>query len=708
MNPENAVIQMKGYIEVGNLEFALEVMRSLDEILFSNPEFINAKAILLLSIGQLKDAEDTLIDGLVKYPECSDIYYNLGYIYFENELFVGSAICFAAYCRYAVNSSEDTKSIIDDIENKMKQISKIYIVFNNFRTATDQDFVLIAEKPFGEDVVFMLLTYILRMWDNRIFYLSDPIQVELHNSLQPELSELMKIIFENIENKDGVHLIRPLMLQSENYIFDTTPYVIQKITDDLSFHQHCSIICNSILLDRIEDADTVDGIGNRFEIIFAPADREVKDVLSYSFFGDYYSTLNKLYNISISKEWSTTSLLISIVIPTRNNVQTLEHTLRTCLYDQGNDFEVVISDNSSLDNNDTLELVQSLNDPRIKYYRPERELLLKESFEFAYCQTKGEFIFSIGSDDGVLHHGLERLRDILKLFPNEDVILWDRLFYIWPDVANGQDDQFVIPNCSYQADHLNAGYINCNDSLQAILNLDVSMYSLPMAYINSGFRRSYIHKIIEKTGKFLDGDSQDIYMGLINYALNERLLYIQYPITVAGMSSNSAGIQTSKMLKSSDAIKEYKEKNSQFATNRIYNTKVFPQRGFSDKWLLFNQFSKICQKNIVPQFNLNRLNWKLVYSSCVESLSATDPSFRERVYEYEISSTALGDEEFEQWFKKNYSDNPDFKGATYLNPIEKQYRRGVQKDGSLILDASLFEVRNVYEACELSNKLFRI
>ncbi|MEK3704948.1 glycosyltransferase family A protein [Paenibacillus sp. FSL R7-0198] len=708
MNPENAVVQMKGYIEAGNLEFALEIMRSLDEIMFSDPEFISAKAILLLSMGQLKDAEDTLIDGLSRYPECSDLYYNLGYIYFENELFVGSAICFAAYCRYADNSSEDIKSIIADIENKMKQISKIYIVFNSFRTATDQDFVLITEKPFGEDIVFMLLTFILRMWDNRIFYLSDPIEVELHDSLQPELSDFMKIIFENIENKDGVHLIRPLMFQSKNNIFDTTPYIIKKITDERSIHQHCSIICNSILLDRIEDVDTVDGIGNRFEIVFAPADREVKDVLSYSFFGDYYNTLNKLYNVSVSKDWSAPSLLISIVIPTRNNAQTLEHTLKTCLYDQGNDFEVVISDNSSLDNDDTLHLIQRLDDPRIKYYRPDRELLLKESFEFAYCQTKGEFIFSIGSDDGVLHHGVERLRNILKYFPNEDVILWDRLLYFWPGVGNGQDDQFVIPTCSYQPEHLEAGYINCNDSLQAILNLEVSMYSLPMGYINSGFRRSYIHKIIEKTGKFLDGDSQDIYMGLINYALNERVLYIKHPITIAGMSSHSAGIQTSKMLKSSDAIREYKEKNNQFATNRIYNTKILPLRGFSDKWLLFNQFAKICQKRIDPKFNLDRLNWKLAYSSCVEALSATDPSLQERINEYEVSSKALGDESFRQWFKETYSGNPDFKGLSYVESIEKRYSRGIQQDSSLVLDASLFEVENIYEACGLFHKLFRI
>ncbi|OPH54545.1 hypothetical protein BC351_31700 [Paenibacillus ferrarius] len=703
MNSENAVAKMKRFIEVGNLEGAFEIMRSLDE--FSDPEFIDAKAILLLAMRQPEDAEDTVIDGLSLYPECADLYYNLGNIYFVRELFVESALCFAAYCRYAADSSEDTKDVIEDIENKMKQISKLYVVFNSFRSAAGQDFIFITEKPFGEDTAFMLLTFILRQLGNQIFYLAEPVEVTVQAS--PDLGEILTVIFENMEDKGGIHLIRPVMLQSETNKFDTIPYIIQKITDEFSPHRHCDVICRSIALDRIEDADTLDGIGNRFEIVFAPTN---EDVLSHGLFGDFYRTLNKLYNINISKDWTNPSLLISIVIPTRNNPETLEHTLKTCLYDQGDDFEVVISDNSSPDNDDTLRLVQKVNDPRIKYYRPERELLLKESFEFAYCKAEGEFVFSIGSDDAVLYHGLETLRNKLNDFPDEDVIFWDRLLYCWPGGNKSQEDQLVIPTCSYQAENVQTGYIDCNDSLQSIMNLTVPMYALPMFYINSGFRRNYIHKIIEKTGKFLDGDSQDIYMGLINYALNDRLLYIMHPITIAGMSSHSAGIQTTKMLQSSDAVMEYKKKNKQFYTNyqRVYNTKVFPLRGFSDKWLLFNQYAKICQKRINPKFNLYGLNWILAYSSCVESLSATDPSFQERVHEYEVSSTALGDKAFTQWFKETYSENPNFKGVTYLNPTEKQYKRGIQKDGSLVLDSSLFGVENVYDACELFNKIFRI
>ncbi|AIW41947.1 hypothetical protein X809_39515 [Paenibacillus polymyxa CR1] len=706
MDSENAVAKMKGFIEAGNLGDALEIMSSLDEGMFSDPEFINAKAILFLAMGQPKEAEDALIDGISKHQECGELYYNLGCVYFDCELFVESALCFAAYCRFAINSSKDTNERVKIIEDKMKRISKLYVVFNSFRSAENRDFIFITEKPFEEDMTFLLLIFILGKWGNRIFYLVESVEVNVQGF--PEISDVMRVVFDNIENKDGIHLIRPVILQSETNKLDTTPYVIQKITDEFSLNRHCDVICRSQVLDSIEDADSVDGIGNRFEIIFSPYDHKMVGVLSYGLFGDFYNTLNRLYNVNVSKDWVASSLLISIVVPTRNNSETLEYTLKTCLYDQGDDFEIVISDNSSPGNDDTLQLVQRLNDPRIKYFRPERELQLKENFEYAYCQAQGEFIFSIGSDDAVLQSGLATLRKILKEFPDEEVIMWDRLLYFWPGGDRGREDQLFIPTTSYRADDVRYGYIDSNAYLQATLDLDISMYLLPMFYINSGFRRSYLQRLIEKTGKFLDGDSQDIYMGLINYALNDQLLYIQHPITIAGMSSNSTGFQTTKMLQSSDAIKDYKEKNKQFATNRIYNTKVFPLLGFSDKWLLFNQFAKICHKKISPKFNLQRLDWKLAYSSCVDSLSATDPSFKERLIEYEVSAATLEDEEFTKWFKETYSENADFKGKFYLNETGKEYYRGVQKSGSLVLDASLFEVENVHAACQLFYKLFSI
>ncbi|MNW26102.1 GalNAc(5)-diNAcBac-PP-undecaprenol beta-1,3-glucosyltransferase [compost metagenome] len=696
--------KIKEFIESGHFSAAMEFLGSLDESMQLDPEFINAKAILLLAMGQTNEAEDVLIDGISKHQECGELYYNLGSIYFDRDLYIESAICFAAFCRYADDLLDDTNAKKEIVENKMKQLSKLYVTFSSFKSASNRDFILVTEKPYGEDMSFLLLVFILSKWGNRIFYLTEPVVVHVDGF--PEMKDVMNVVFNNVEEQDSVQLIRPVLLQSGCEKIDTTPYIIQRLSDEFSAHQHCDVICHSKVLDVIEDADSMDGTGNRFEVIFSPT--HLKSVLSHGFFGDFYTTLNKLYNVNMSKGWQASSLLVSIVIPTRNNARTLEHTLKTCLQDPGNDYEIVISDNSSSDNDDTLLLVNRINDPRIKYFRPERELQLKENFEYAYCQAQGEFIFSLGSDDAVLRSGLDTLRKTLREFPNEEVIVWDRLLYYWPGVDNGREHEFYIPSPSYEANNIKYGYMDTNIYLQAILELKISMFRLPMFYINSGFRRSYLQKLIEKTGKFLDGHSQDIYTGLINFALNDQLLYVQHPITIAGLSSNSTGLQMIKVVQSSATENEYENKIKQFAANRLYNTKVLPQFGFSDQWLLFCQFAKICNKKISPKFKLQRLNWKFVYASCVEALSGADPSFQQRLLDYEAAATALGDEEFTRWFKENYSQNRNFKGTIYPDKFEKQYYRGIQKSGALIIEASLFEVKNVYDACQLYNKLFSI
>lgn len=706
MNIEDIFSKMKMYIETGEIDSAFKLMSTLDDAKFTNSEYTNAKAILLREIGQILAAEKILLEGLVAYPECSDIYYNLGYIYYEKELFVESAICFATYCRLEDSLSEQINESVKDIELMMKEFSKLYVVFESFRKASNQDYVFIGEKSFADDTLFMMLNQILNRFNNRIYYFLEPVEVLVEAF--PELDEVLDIIIENMETSHGTYFIRPIVLQTTTDTFDTTPYILKRIKEGFSPSGHCNVVCLSEFLDKIVERDTVDGLGNQFEIIFAPADHNVKGIVSFSFYGDYNQTLNRLYHIDTSSGWDGHSLTISIVIPTRNSANILEHTLRTCLQDQGKDFEIVISDNSWVGNDDTLLLVQQLNDPRIKYYRPERELTLKENFEYAYCLAQGEFIFSIGSDDAVLHRGLEILREILKRYPDQDVLIWDRLMYMWPGVGQGQDDLLSIPSNQYRPEKVEVKYIESDLFLQAILDLQVSMYYLPMFYINSGFRRRYIGKMIEKSGKFLDGGTQDIYTGLINYALNDQLLHIMHPITVAGMSVQSTGVLANKMLESSTVEDEYIKKNRQIANQRMYATKVLPLKGYSDKWLLFSEYSKICQKNINQKFKLNRLNWKKAYSSCAELLSETDPSFNERIHEFEESAAALGDKAFLKWFKETYSRNPNFKGVTYLNIVEKKYLWGIQNDGSLILDASLFNISNVYEVCNLVYKLYRI
>ena len=54
-----------------------------------------------------------------------------------------------------------------------------------------------------------------------------------------------------------------------------------------------------------------------------------------------------------------------------------------------------------------------------------RSVPLSKSFEYAYIHAKGEYIFALGSDDGLLPWGLSALEEVIEAFPNEEIIQWE-------------------------------------------------------------------------------------------------------------------------------------------------------------------------------------------------------------------------------------------------------------------------------------------
>src|SRR5687767_2195524 len=92
--------------------------------------------------------------------------------------------------------------------------------------------------------------------------------------------------------------------------------------------------------------------------------------------------------------------LISIVIPTRERVETLRSTLRTALNQESQRIEVLVSDNASTDG--TAEFVASIRDPRLRYVNPGQRVSMSDNWDFALRSARGEYVVIIGDDDAVV------------------------------------------------------------------------------------------------------------------------------------------------------------------------------------------------------------------------------------------------------------------------------------------------------------------
>lgn len=387
---------------------------------------------------------------------------------------------------------------------------------------------------------------------------------------------------------------------------------------------------------------------------------------------------------------------------------TLQHTLKTCLNQrwQGN-FEIVISDNSTEDNREVYRFCQTVQDERVKYYKTPRDLRLNRSFEYAFLQTRGEYILSIGSDDALLPWTLEVWNQVISLCPEEEVFMWDRGFYAWPGFNGGQQHQFIIPR-KYRKGDFCPAYVEPIKYLSWAMEKPTSMYVLPMLYINSGFKRSFMQTLLRDTGRLWDGMCQDIYMGVIVSVIKKRIVRIQYPLTIAGMSSGSVGAMsnlpvTDQTKSLETAGRELKENNvGGFSKSQM--EALAPENG-TDVTSLYNSILRAVNRGLIPvHYLVDVFDWKTWFMNCYRTLSKADIYFDRKIHQMRFTAMKHG-EEFLKWFDKNiYADALEPVIFVEQDKNVKAYEEYDNESG-IVADASRYGVQNSYDASLLFEKL---
>lgn len=434
--------------------------------------------------------------------------------------------------------------------------------------------------------------------------------------------------------------------------------------------------------------------------------------LAAFYMGNYLYTAKYLYGFDVPEMMNKEpEVKMSIVIPTKSCSYTLRDTLRTCLNQRFQDYEVVVSDNSEEGYMDTYNLVQELNNDKIKYYKVPYPLSLAKSFEYAYLRARGEFIFSIGADDGLLPYALEYMNNALNEYPNENVLLWQRLFYVWPEhKATGQAGQFTFP-IGLTKHKPSTTYISSIRHMNYVVDLMkeriTGIYGLPTMYINSGMRRRHILEMIKHTGKFLDGTSQDIYTGIATLALYDVVLHIDYPLTVAGMCASSIGVSTIIKGKGVEKYKQFVEEYNKctFFTDMPgtkSQAKVFPQY---DYLLFIYELLKIYDLNVSHKCRewVEKIDFKVLLAWSIEQFNYSGHICLDFIKIARACAKHI-DKEISEWFETFIIPYEQRKRmiqfmTPFADQMPKNYAKGVNGD-SLTIDSSELGIKNIYEATE--------
>jgi len=253
---------------------------------------------------------------------------------------------------------------------------------------------------------------------------------------------------------------------------------------------------------------------------------------------------------------------LSILIPTKNRVDTIDYAIRSCLEinDTRSEVEVIIQDCST--NNETQSLVEKkYKNTKVKYFKSEGEPSMHENWEYAIINSKGKFICGIGDDDAVLPNILDVAR---WANTNEVTTIYQPMVnYIWKDAYLGT---FSSGKISFSENTSKIICMVAKDVMECrklVIKKCGFEYNNRLPNILHGIVRSdLIEKVFEKTGRRLGGTSLDVYSAITLSEFTEKhvILPSAFSIRGASLKSNTNRIALKKVHEHYREISNYKKK----------------------------------------------------------------------------------------------------------------------------------------------------
>jgi hypothetical protein len=234
-------------------------------------------------------------------------------------------------------------------------------------------------------------------------------------------------------------------------------------------------------------------------------------------------------------------MLISIVIPTRERADVLRYALASCLRIGDDAIEIVVSDNASQDH--TAEVVAAAGDKRVRYARTPQRCSMRENFEFAVGQARGDYVFMMGDDDALIPNQFPFLRALLEEF-RPDSLTGSKVAYAWPgDWPGGRQPPTagrvkLLFRTTYGAPEVVSGA-----QLRADLESKgaVIKWDAPRIY-GGAMSREAIERLRARSGQVFMASSPDIYATFAAIAVIDRHVKISHPFFVGAASPKSNGV----------------------------------------------------------------------------------------------------------------------------------------------------------------------
>lgn len=229
---------------------------------------------------------------------------------------------------------------------------------------------------------------------------------------------------------------------------------------------------------------------------------------------------------------------LTVVIPTRERANTLQHSLATVVAQDYADLTILVSDNASTDN--TRAVIESFKDSRIRYINPGKRLSMSHHWEFALTHVQDGYVMVIGDDDGVVPGGILRIASLLAQYDSPDAMICSKCLFFWEN-ASAHFKHHEIPSRSLRfklSDQVE--WLDSQTMLHRLSAQKTGYQSLPSIY--RGVVKTTVITRAMRSGVFFRSINPDIYSAVAVAAVTKRYLLVEQPFAIEGVSENSTGL----------------------------------------------------------------------------------------------------------------------------------------------------------------------
>jgi glycosyltransferase involved in cell wall biosynthesis len=377
---------------------------------------------------------------------------------------------------------------------------------------------------------------------------------------------------------------------------------------------------------------------------------------------------------------STAPVKLSIVVPTRERCDTLQHALRTCTAQDYDSLEIVVSDNASTDA--TREMVLACDDPRVRYVNTGRRLSMSRNWEFALQHVQGEFVTFIGDDDGLLPGAAAAVADLLAQ-SGLPAVSWLKGEYLWPNHSKPERrNLMVLPLTNVLLEYDSASVVRDACALW------VPYFRLPAVY--NSFVSTAAMRECAGGGDFFRSVTPDVYSGAALASTIPRYLYSLRPFSLNGASAHSNGGSASALVRDgAGETARFHRENDIPLHPRL--PMPFVGSGVAVIVEAFLQANDHCFGGSL------RIDLKRAVKRIMREVAGADPRMYAAVLDKLLEVTAGTD--LHAAVQRGAAVWPNRPEPAAAPPA------GLQADGMLYFDAARFGVTEIAGACELAGNL---